>query len=1106
MSSEGNKIDDGPSEEASSQEENYEGNKSGMSENYDMRDFCPGIKIEAQDFDGKWYPAKVADVDWTENEILVHFENWNSKFDEWIPMDSSRLRSFPKPLVQPLKETVKFVKGEEVLAMWSPYQKYPATIQAVLANDRYDVLFYDGFLKRLKAHKISKADCRMVRTEVRNFSDIGTKEERRERKRKINVAELFHVNKRSKKKGLVHSKTQDMKTYPVNKSRAKSSVKKPLPVPEEKESAGDEAALAKQADQKTPVSSNSSLSRSLVESIPAAVKVNYIDGRTEMWCKQLYQRSEGRSAGKLDIVILNPQGRKFRSRNEIMKYCEENGIIYTHDAFDFSAKGRPKCKPVVQVPAKTEPTPEDTDKMLKKFRRKSQVEEVLTGTPATQLPPVPAESNNYPEDKVFIGDVEVVVENGKFICPVKVCSKHFRRENLLHMHVKHYHPEFSKYLDYTPSVTDLAYMRTVGSLETSDSSPSAPRKTVAAVEKIEKAPVKPEKAKTNSLVSDVSKEASKKSSQKSLEGQSDVRAQSKLSTATTPTSPSTNAVPEPMEEAKPPEQKSISETFQIFKNSTSADTNSQPVVQENKGSCTAETSFDATTDNAESLSSSSIISKAIKHSRLYRQRKEARIRGSFSDHIKRKKYGQDFSRSNYKLGRQQFQPQPTTPSAAQPVIEELSNSNTSSQAFPSPRTPKLQLSISNEASGSEKGNASANPVTEAPRADGTAVEETEEKSSDSLLKKELRVAARKSSGVKRKRFDSRSGRSRKKKVLFESLVYTKWRDSESRDSDCYRKVYQGSARRVKDKTGYISYLGRKDGVSSDEPNVELSCDLDHTEGTEDSKSPFTVENEKVEKLRRNEIINCLCGITEEDGLMIQCDLCLCWQHGHCMEIYRDADVPDKYICSICKNPFRGRSSMKYVHDQEWLKEGTLPCLSFRSKRDNIIEQRRNILKRSYDLSGSISLLSQVIHSLRVKVNIAEKKDHPKLWLWAKKWIEKKPTRLVEDVKDEKPVETGVSSGKTEGLLPGEEQQLPKVPEPEAPIDSAECRLNLLDHLIHYQTLIDARLSCIESLVAELESMQDDAVDDEGPDRYPRTKATIQMILRDLNTMKKIAAI
>lgn len=37
------------------------------------------------------------------------------------------------------------------------------------------------------------------------------------------------------------------------------------------------------------------------------------------------------------------------------------------------------------------------------------------------------------ENKVFIGDLEVVIENGKFICPVKICGKHFRRENLLHV-------------------------------------------------------------------------------------------------------------------------------------------------------------------------------------------------------------------------------------------------------------------------------------------------------------------------------------------------------------------------------------------------------------------------------------------------------------------------------------------------------------------------------------------------------------------------------------------------------------------------------------------------------------------------------------------------
>lgn len=37
-------------------------------------------------------------------------------------------------------------------------------------------------------------------------------------------------------------------------------------------------------------------------------------------------------------------------------------------------------------------------------------------------------------------------------------------------------------------------------------------------------------------------------------------------------------------------------------------------------------------------------------------------------------------------------------------------------------------------------------------------------------------------------------------------------------------------------------------------------------------------------------------------------------------------------------------------------------------------------------------------------------------------------------------------------------------------------------------------------------MQEDAVDDETPDCYPRTKATVQMLLRDLGTMKKVAVI
>lgn len=51
--------------------------------------------LQARDFDGKWYRAKIKEVDWIEEEILVGFKDDSIKYFkyEWIPMDSSRLRT-----------------------------------------------------------------------------------------------------------------------------------------------------------------------------------------------------------------------------------------------------------------------------------------------------------------------------------------------------------------------------------------------------------------------------------------------------------------------------------------------------------------------------------------------------------------------------------------------------------------------------------------------------------------------------------------------------------------------------------------------------------------------------------------------------------------------------------------------------------------------------------------------------------------------------------------------------------------------------------------------------------------------------------------------------
>ena len=38
------------------------------------------------------YSAKICRVDVKEKKVLIHFEGWNHRYDEWIAFDSERLR------------------------------------------------------------------------------------------------------------------------------------------------------------------------------------------------------------------------------------------------------------------------------------------------------------------------------------------------------------------------------------------------------------------------------------------------------------------------------------------------------------------------------------------------------------------------------------------------------------------------------------------------------------------------------------------------------------------------------------------------------------------------------------------------------------------------------------------------------------------------------------------------------------------------------------------------------------------------------------------------------------------------------------------------------
>uniref|UniRef100_A0A8C0ITN2 PHD finger protein 20-like protein 1 n=1 Tax=Chelonoidis abingdonii TaxID=106734 RepID=A0A8C0ITN2_CHEAB len=114
-----------------------------------------GARLEALDYLQKWYPSRIEKIDYEEGKMLVHFERWSHRYDEWIYWDSNRLRPLERPALRKegLKdddEFVDFKPGEEVLARWTDCRYYPAKIEAINKEGTFTVQFYDGVIRCLK--------------------------------------------------------------------------------------------------------------------------------------------------------------------------------------------------------------------------------------------------------------------------------------------------------------------------------------------------------------------------------------------------------------------------------------------------------------------------------------------------------------------------------------------------------------------------------------------------------------------------------------------------------------------------------------------------------------------------------------------------------------------------------------------------------------------------------------------------------------------------------------------------------------------------------------------------------------------------------------------
>ncbi|CAG9859535.1 unnamed protein product [Phyllotreta striolata] len=918
--------------------------------------FTINSKLEVLDFKNKWYPAKIVEIDYEENEVLIHFDNFSTKYDEWISTNSSRLRPLQEgtPAVDPEKNldgNDAFAVGERCLASWSVSRKFPATITKVLDNDNYEVLFDDGFVKTLKGSKINKSDGKSSSL----FDPIkSTKQDRRDKKRKLNVAALF---RKRPKLDLVDDKSKKANTSTASTSDAAESPQTDGISPGLTPSADDIDNWKPSWYKNKPIGIESSLQTQ------DGLKVTYIvpDPRLPPgWNKHLIRRTKGCDPGKWDTIIISPDNKRLRSKSDALKYIEDHpNEVLNEKMFDFSLVLKRKRKTATSTPMKSPPK-EPQPSNLAEF------EENLEASTDSQI----REEDNS-------NCLKILFEDDAYKCPISGCGKIFRRENLAQMHVKHYHPEYTKFLDSTPNVADLAYARTVG--ESLDRSPEEyDLKTDGHFLRPQKPP--PLKPALKTILK------TPKHSSSALEEMPELKPAGKPKSKDSEIIKLLNTKPYNKQESEgvqsPPATGTPASPYPDIKLKdllTRTDTVPKRDDLNMKNLCKTKpagikTLLPGHRPPSEPLSEYEDFPKPPKRKRGHLDSTET-IQGR--DH-------------------QTDQQNQSTPNPTLPVTAPPSHNLPTTPHDPSPATQS--------------------PITQPP-------------------------------------------------------------------------------------------------APHHPPNNII------IEGGEVIK---------IVRMKQEEIINCTCGFMEEDGLMIQCELCLCWQHAYCNNIERESQVPDKYVCYICQNPLRERRSRKYYHDQDWLTKGAMPVGGFHTKDDEALHKRFEKLKKCHDLSGRLVDLAQYQHSLGIKMKIAEAKNHPKLYLWSKPWpklaLPEKTKPELEDIKpkiegdgsdflksdfdDEKESQNENSmlmmilkAGKS--VMPKldlntlMENNSPIIPQPEAVIDSADCRLNLLEHLVHQHSLVDERLDDFEKQLDILEA----GFNIESGSEYPRTRHTMQMLMRDLDTLK-----
>uniref|UniRef100_A0A1A9WUX7 MBD domain-containing protein n=1 Tax=Glossina brevipalpis TaxID=37001 RepID=A0A1A9WUX7_9MUSC len=1003
--------------------------------------FNSGIRLEAQDFEGIWHSARVVEVDNDDREVLIKFEKTGKTksaivgTEEWIPMNSTRLRQ--RISTKPIHT---FALEEKCMARWSGPGKFPGTVKKVLPNDMYEVLFDDGYIKNVRAIHMTKASLNQ-----NEESPVMTE----------GLAVIDTAAVASPSSGVA------LKRAAATTSSAGGGKKRSLNGPRRDWPLLDMSKLDLSSLNLPEIPRDGEWTCHWVNDQPIGREGYLIVGEHRKptvivedwrlpsgWIKHMYQRSN--VLGKWDVILVTPNGKRFRSKSDLKLYLEEQGQVYNPDIYDFSIHRRrakdincyvftPDYVPSHPAKAKaTLNTPSDGASEVKSTNENANVTKSATNvnqfleTPiAESMPPMELLTSSVASEDKNITQVDSEVPPKQLLESAEASSTPTPSTTPTVM-IKEENAATTTTSE-NPKVDDGFGEPVIGGLKVQiiDNLFRCPQEGCSKNFRKEnhlQIHVKHYHQDLNKLLGSCPK-------------------MQELAEKRTHTSEHDSSEPTPKNQI--PNQQFFAKLHQQDLEQSRAHRRSMGVTkQQNETSSPTVDSKDDIIKVEDQDMKPSVSSYALDESpnQLNSTAESSLLKSSFSS---------------------------ATPD------DTFTESGTMGISLNEPSTSK-RFSPTKRTSGSRKSQRQRTTrryLTAAQAALTSLVMASETSFGGVTDLEETRHSFNATP-------DHGTGATRKRKT---TIV-------------------------VNAPTTPLSGVDSPITADSGSAGSFAVPSSNENEGSVHTPQYIKENGEliKIVRMRQEEIINCLCGYGEEDGLMIQCELCLCWQHGLCNGIDKESLVPEKYVCYICRHPQRARESLLFKHDQDWLYEGKLPQANYHSP-DPCASNKFDFLKRSHTLTGNLLELKNFMHSLRVKINTANNKYHPKLYLWAKRWDEtpikpeiKSPEhQTINDNKIQfSPVNSSTSPSKKiklETAVPL--KPMPNIPQPEAPIDPVECQQRLLEHIKVQQQLVMNRLEEIELAIDDLE--RNDNLEDLKETNCSATKDVLAAFIKELDTVKQI---